>query len=519
MDYILILILLSIFTWLYFFTRQLGRGKSGVATQLPPGPYPLPIIGNILELGDKPHHSLATLSKTYGPLMSLKLGSTTMIVASSCEIAQELFSTHDISFSSRFVPCAMMAFDRHNISMVWMPVGDKWRRLRRICKEHLFSIRQLDTSRFLRKQKVQELLDFVQGRCLSGKPINVGETAATTTLNVLSNYIFSTNLAQYDSPSSQEFKNMVWAMMEITGAQNLADYFPVLRPLDPHGLFRRSKRCTKKLLAIFDKHINQRLHARSTSSSDTSSKDLTDLLLNINKDPNASFSLDDIRHLIVIRCVKILMATRILSSLVQDLFLAGTDTTSNTLEWAMAELIHNPEKMLKAREEIKKVIGNDDRAFEEPDVSRVPYLQAVIKETLRLHPPVTFLVPHKAITDVEIKGYVVPKDSQIMCNLWAMGQDPNVWSDPQRFEPERFLDAEIDFKGRDFEFIPFGAGRRMCPRLLLADIMLHLMLGCLIHKFDWKIKGGIRAQYMDMTDKFGFTLKKNMPLMAIPVEL
>ncbi|KAJ0444430.1 putative geraniol 8-hydroxylase [Helianthus annuus] len=465
MEYIIIFILLSIFTWLFF------KRESGVATRLPPSPYPLPIIGNILELGDKPHHSLAALSKTYGPLMSLKLGTTTMIILSSSEIAQEFFSKHDISFSSRSVPSVARVLGSHNNSMVWMPVGDQWRRLRRICKEHLFSVRQLDASRFLRMQKVMELLDFVHGCSLSDKPINVGEIAAATTLNVLSNYILSTDLAQYDSPSSQEFKNMVWAVMEINGAPNLADYFPVLRHLDPHGLLRRSKFYTKKLLAIFEQHVNERLHARSTSSSYASSEDLTDLLLNISKDQNSSVSLKDIRQLLY------------------DLFLAGTDTTSNTLEWAMAELMHNPEKMLKARAEIKKVIGNDDRTFEESDISRVPYLRAVIKETLRLHPPVTFLVPHKAITDVEIKGYMVPKDAQIMCNLWAMGQDPNVWSNPQRFEPERFLDVGIDFKGRDFEFIPFGAGRRMCPGLPLADIMLHLMLGSLIHKFDWKIEG------------------------------
>ncbi|MFS8027245.1 putative cytochrome P450 [Helianthus anomalus] len=144
------------------------------------------------------------------------------------------------------------------------------------------------------------------------------------------------------------------------------------------------------------------------------------------------------------------------------------------------------------------LIGNDDRTFEESDVPNVPYLQAFIKETLRLHPPVTFLVPHKAITEVEIKGHMVPKDAQIMCNMWAMGQDPFVWSDPQRFEPERKKDV-------------LG--------LPLADIMLHLMLGTLIHKFDRKIEGGMRTQDMYMTDKFGFTLKKNLPLMAIPIKL
>ncbi|MFS8027249.1 putative geraniol 8-hydroxylase [Helianthus anomalus] len=297
-----------------FLYAQIRSPKSGVATRLPPGPYPLPIIGNILELGDKPHHSLAAVSKTYGPLMSLKLGRITMIVVSS-------------------IPSAIRVIYSHNTSMVWLPVGDQWRRFRRICKEHLFSARQLDASQFLRKQKVQELLDFVYGCRMSGKPINIGETAAITTLNVLSNYIFSTDLAQYNSPSSQEFKNMVWAVMEIAGAPNLADYFPVLWPLDPHGLLRRSKFYNKKLLAIFEQYISERLH---------------------------------------------------------DLFLAGTDTTLNTLEWAMVELIHNPEKMLKARAEIKKGIGNDERTFEESDILRVPYLRAIIKETLRLHPPVTF---------------------------------------------------------------------------------------------------------------------------------
>ncbi|MFS7978152.1 putative geraniol 8-hydroxylase [Helianthus anomalus] len=150
--------------------------------------------------------------------------------------------------------------------------------------------------------------------------------------------------------------------MEIAGAPNLADYFSVLRPLDPHGLLRRSKFYNKKLLAIFEKHISERLHVRSTSSSYASSEDLTDLLLNIGKDQNSSISLNDIRQMLF------------------DLFLAGTDTTSNTLEWAMAELIHNLEKMLKAQAEIKKVIGNDERTFEESDISRVPYLRAIIKE-------------------------------------------------------------------------------------------------------------------------------------------
>ncbi|KAJ9563658.1 hypothetical protein OSB04_008818 [Centaurea solstitialis] len=498
MDYkiILISLSLSIFTFFYFFFIRSGRRKSGVAARLPPGPYPLPIIGSIFKLGGKPHHSLAALSKTYGPLMSLKLGNRTTIVVSSPEIAQEFFSKHDISFSSRTIPYAGHTHDRHKISMVWLPVGDQWRTLRRISKEHLFSIRQLDSSQLLRKKKVQQLLDFVQDCCDSGRTVNIGETAATTTLNVLSNFIFSVDLAEYDSRSSQEFKDLVWRLMVIGGTPNLADFFPVLRPLDPHGLLRKANLYTSKVLAIFERHIGKRLQERSTGSP-ASNKDLLGLLLDISETEESSISLDVIRHLI------------------SDLFLAGTDTTSSTLEWAMAELIQSPEKMSKARSELEEVIGKEDRTFQESDISRLPYLQAVVKETLRMHPPVPFLVPHKAVTDVDVKGYVIPQDAQILCNLWAMGQDSSVWPDALRFEPERFLEVGIDYKGSNFELIPFGAGRRMCPGLPLADRMLHLMLGSLIYKFDWKIEGGI----LDMSDKFGFTLQKKLPLMAIPVKV
>ncbi|XP_024988408.1 geraniol 8-hydroxylase-like isoform X2 [Cynara cardunculus var. scolymus] len=388
--------------------------------------------------------------------MSLKLGTTTTIVVSSREIVKEFFSKHDVSFSGRSVPYVATAHDHYKHAMGWSQVGDHWRMLRKIYKEHLFAARQLDASHLLRKKK-------------------------------------------YDSQSSQDFMDLVWLLFENAGRPNLADFFPVLRPLDPHGLLRKAKLYTGKLLAIVEEYISKRLQERTaTSSSDaSSSKDLMDLLLDMSQNEKSSINLVGIRYLVF------------------DLFIAGTETTSSTLEWAMAELINNPEKMSKARSELEEVIRKEDRTFEESDIARLPYLQAVVKETLRLHPPVTFLLPHKATTNVEVQGYIVPKDAQILCNLWAMGQDSNVWPNAQRFEPERFLDVGIDYKGHDFELIPFGTGRRMCPGLPLADRMLHLMLGSLIYKFDWKIKGGM----MDMSDKFGMTLQKNLPLMAIPVKV
>ena len=148
----------------------------------------------------------------------------------------------------------------------------------------------------------------------------------------------------------------------------------------------------------------------------------------------------------------------------QDLFVAGTDTPSTTVEWAMAELLCNPEKMVKAQREIREVLGNDG-IVQESDISKLTYLQSIVKETFRLHPPGPLLIPHRAEIDVEICGFTIPKNSQILVNAWAIGRDPSTWSNPNAFVPERFLECDIGVKGRDFELIPFGAGRRICPAL------------------------------------------------------
>ncbi|KAI3741247.1 hypothetical protein L1987_58918 [Smallanthus sonchifolius] len=499
MDYSTFFLILSFFlTFIYALILSSRRNW-----RLPPGPYPFPIIGNILKLGDNPHVSLATLSKRYGPLMSLKLGSRTTIVVSSPEIAKEFFHTHDRSFSSRSIPEAARVVEHHKFSIVWLPAGDQWRRLRRITKENLFSVQCLDTSELLREEKVHELIDHVDQCCKHEKAVNVGAAAFTTMLNIFSNLVFSMDFAQYDSISSQEFKDTVWALMEVGGKANIVDYFPILKPIDPQGLVRWVYVCGRKLLTIFDRVIDQRLERRSSSSfyDDNSSMDVLESLLNLNLKDEPEFGRDDMRHLFL------------------DIFLAGTDTISSTLEWAVSELIRNPDKMEMARLELTELVKNEGRNIQEQDISQLPYLQAIIKETLRLHPAAPFLIPHQAIHDVEVQGFIVPKNSQILFNVWAMGRDPKMWLDPETFMPERFLDVEIDYKGQNFELIPFGAGRRICPGLNFAHRMLHMVLGSLIQKFDWKLVGNIRPQDMDMKEKFGITLQRNAPLMAIPIKL
>ncbi|XP_021839707.2 cytochrome P450 76AD1-like [Spinacia oleracea] len=488
-------ILLSISFVCFHVIRSFVSKTRSKSSELPPGPKRMPIFGNIFDLGDKPHRSFANLSKIHGPLVSLKLGSITTIVVSSADVAREMFLKNDQALANRTIPDSVRAGDHDKLSMSWLPVSAKWRNLRKISAVQLLSNQRLDASQAHRQAKVEQLLTYVKDCSKNGLPVDIGRAAFTTSLNLLSNTFFSVELASHESSASQEFKQLMWNIMEEIGKPNYADYFPILGYVDPFGIRRRLAAYFDQLIAVFQNIIQERQKIRSTNAKQTN--DILDTLLNLH-DEN-ELSMGEINHLLV------------------DIFDAGTDTTASTLEWAMAELVKNPEMMTKVQNEIEQAIGKDCATIQESDIAKLPYLQAIIKETLRLHPPTVFLLPRKADVDVELYGYVVPKNAQVLVNLWAIGRDPKVWKNPEVFSPERFLECDIDYKGRDFELLPFGAGRRICPGLTLAYRMLNLMMGNFLHSFDWKLEDGMSPKDLDMDEKFGITLQKVKPLQVIPV--
>lgn len=202
----------------------------------------------------------------------------------------------------------------------------------------------------------------------------------------------------------------------------------------------------------------------------------------------------------------------------QDLFAAGTDTSTIATEWAMAELLKNPSKLARVRKELEEAISLPGQEVEESDIARLPYLQAVVKEVLRLHPPGPLLLPHRAVeAGVELGGYAVPEGARVLVNVWAMGRDEEVWAEPEAFAPERFLGREVDFRGRDFELIPFGSGRRACPGMPLAARMVHQLLASLLRAFDWSLPEGMGPADVDLSEKFGATLAMASPLRAVAV--
>ncbi|GAB4856964.1 hypothetical protein Ancab_040506 [Ancistrocladus abbreviatus] len=491
------LLLVWIFT--HYLLSVLKRSKF-IPKRLPPGPLPLPIVGNLFLIGSKPHKAFTELAKVYGPLFTVELGYVTTVVISSAVIAKEVLQKKDVSFSDRTPSCAVSVLNHRESSLAMLPPNPTWRILRKICNSYIFSVSRLDASRGLRRKMVQQLISYAQECCKAGTAINIAQAGFTTSLNFLSNTFFSVDLADSGSDTAREFRAVISSLLENAGTPNCADFFPFLRRFDPQGIYRHNEMDVKKLFRVFDEFISERIQSREVNGRVDDNADVLDVLLNTCKEGSNEFQLSNIPHLLL------------------DLFIAGTDTTSSTLEWAMAELLRNPKKLKKARSELEEVIGKG-KLVEEEDFVRLPYLQAVIKETFRLHPVVPLLLPRKAMSNTELCGFTIPKNTQVFVNIWAMGRDESLWKDANLFEPERFLDSNIDVKGHDFELIPFGAGRRICPGLPLAYRMLPCVLGSLLHLFDWKLEDGITPENIDMDDKFGLTVVKAKSLYAIPVQV
>ncbi|XP_010555533.1 PREDICTED: inactive cytochrome P450 76AD1-like [Tarenaya hassleriana] len=288
----------------------------------------------------------------------------------------------------------MTVHDHSKHGMTWLEVSDKWRNLRKIGNNYIFANLKLEARQDLRRKKVDELLQEVGNCCREGKAVDIAQASFRTTLNLLSNTFFSVDLADTSSENAREFKDAVKGIMEVIAKPNLSDYFPIVRFLDPQGIRRETGVLCQKFLGIFDRIINEWLRSSNESDRREKNGDVLDTLLGIAEDKNMDLDLAEIRHLFL------------------ELFTAGNDTTSSTLEWAMTELLRNPKAMSRAREELRENIGVGN-TVEESDTTRLPYLHAIVKETFRLHPPAPFLIPRKSGSDVEINGFVIPKGATV----------------------------------------------------------------------------------------------------------
>ncbi|XP_057463205.1 flavonoid 3'-monooxygenase CYP75B137-like [Actinidia eriantha] len=485
------LVLLAIAWFLYIFFLRPKK----VHPPLPPGPLGLPLVGNLPFLDPELHTYFSALAQTHGPILTLRLGNKIGVVITSPAAAREVLKDHDVIFANRDVPVAGREATYGGFDIVWTPYGPEWRMLRKVCVREMLSNATLDSVYTLRRQELRRTINYIYNRV--GSRVNVGEQMFLTVLNVITSMLWGGTVRGEDRGSlGAEFRQVVTEMTELLGKPNLSDFFPGLARFDLQGIREQMKGLAKRFDRIFDVMIDQRLRLAGQGGTRTESKDFLQVLLKLKDDGDAKTPLTMTQ----------------LKALLMDMVVGGTDTTSNTVEFAVAEMMNKPEVMRKSQQELETVVGKDN-IVEEFHIHKLPYLYAIMKETLRLHPTLPLLVPHCPSETCIVGGYTIPKGARVFVNAWAIHRDPSIWENPLEFDPDRFLNSKWDYSGNDFHYFPFGSGRRICAGTAMAERMFMYALASVVHSFDWKLPEG---EKLDVSEKFGIVLKKKIPLVAIP---
>ncbi|KAI5320072.1 PREDICTED: cytochrome [Prunus dulcis] len=466
----------------------------------PPGPKPWPILGNLNLMGPLPHQCLHKLSQTYGPLMQLKFGSYPVVIASSAEMAKQFLKTHDHVFASRPQTAAGKYLTYNYRNITWAPFGPYWRQGRKIFMSELFSSKRLESFEYIRVEEIRAFTSRFYA--LSGKPVMLKEHISRLTLSTVSRIVlgkeyFSESQFVTSTMTLREFQDMLDELVCLSGVLNIGDWIPWLKCFDLQGYVKQMK-ALKKKFDLFHDYILDEHKARKKEETNFVPKDMVDLLLQLVDDPDLEVKLnrDSVK------------------GFTQDLIAGGTDTSATNLEWAMSELIRQPHLIGKATEELDRVIGRE-RWVEEKDLENLPYIDAIIKETMRKHPVVAMLAPHLALEDCKVEGYDICKGTRVFINTWSIGRDPSLWDAPEEFNPERFLGKAIDVKGQNFELLPFGSGRRMCPGYGLGLKMIRCSLANMLHGFNWKLPENMKPEDLCMEEVAGLSTPRKFPLVAV----
>ncbi|CAI8602191.1 unnamed protein product [Vicia faba] len=466
----------------------------------PPSPPSLPIIGHLHLISKLPHQSFHKLSTHYGPIIQIFLGSKRCIVTSSPEIAKEFLKNNETYFSNRFRSAAVDYLSYGSKGFLFAPYGDYWKFMKKMCMSELLGARTLDHFLPLRQQETLRFVRLLQKKGEAGEAVDVGGELLTLTNSTISRMAMRKICSENDS-DAEVIRKMVRDAAELGGKFNVSDYIWFCKNLDLQGMNKRLKGIMERFDTMMERVIREHQEERMKrmeKGEDDHVRDLLDILLEVHENENGEikFSMENVKAFIL------------------DLFMAGTDTSATTIEWAMVELINNPDVMEKARQEID-LITQKSRLIQESDLPELPYLQAIVKETLRIHPTAP-IIGRQTSENCVVYGYDVPAETILFLNLWSMGRDTKLWENPLEFKPERFMseDIKFDVRGQNFQFMPFGTGRRACPGTSLALQVVPTNLAAMIQCFEWKVDGDGKV---NMEEKPAMTLPRAHPLMCIPI--
>ncbi|XP_038882511.1 cytochrome P450 81Q32-like [Benincasa hispida] len=482
-NYSLLFLSLSLIFLLFAFNLRRRRN-------LPPSPPSLPIIGHLHYLKIPVHRTFQNLSAKYGPVISLWFGSRLVVVVSSLTVVEECFTKNDIVLANRPRLLVGKYIGYNHTTMVASPYGDHWRNLRRIGAIEIFSASRLNKFAGIRSDEVKRLLRKLSRNSMHGfSKVHMQSAISELTFNIsmrmaAGKRYFGEEVT--DEVEAKQFRELIKQVVALGGVSNPGDFIPMMNWI-PNGFKRKVSRLAKRMDAflqeLIDEHRSKKEEGRNT---------MIDHLLSLQESEPEYYGDQIIKGIILV------------------LLLAGTDTSAVTIEWALAHLLNNPEVLKKARQELDAQIG-EERLVEESDVPKLPYLQGIISETLRLNPAAPMLVPHLTSDDCTISGYEIPRDTIVLVNAWAIHRDPNQWEDPTLFKPERHQKLEL-CDHQVPKLVPFGVGRRACPGSGMAQRVVGLALATLIQCYEWERIG---EEKVDMAEGRGVTMPKAVPLEAM----
>ncbi|XP_055824487.1 premnaspirodiene oxygenase-like [Solanum dulcamara] len=483
--------------FLFLIIQNWNRNSKTPKKKLPPGPWRLPIIGSVHHLtSGVPHRVLRNLSQKYGPIMYLQLGEVPTIVVSSPHMAKQILKTHDLAFASRSVTMLGKIICYTCTDIAFSPYGDYWRQMRKLSVLELLSAKMVKSFSSIRQDELSILLSSVDS--MVGSPINLTEKLLWFMNASTCRSAFGEVCKDRD-----ELITLIHRALSLSSGFELADLFPSKTFL--HGISGMESKLMKarnKVDTVLDNIINVHRENRTKGKNcngESGVEDLIDVFLRVMEGSEFQFPLTNEN----------------IKAVILDMFVAGSDTSSSTVIWALSEMMKSPSVMAKAQAEVREVFKGKITCDADTDLEKLDYLKLVIKETLRLHPPTPLLVPRECREETKIDGFTIPLKSKILVNVWAIGRDPENWENPECFIPERFENSSVEFTGNHFQLLPFGSGRRMCPGIHFGIALVTLPLAHLLYKFDWKLPEGFNARNLDMTESNGITARRENDLYLI----
>ncbi|PKU68221.1 cytochrome P450 84A1 [Dendrobium catenatum] len=473
---------------------------------LPPGPKPLPIIGNMRMMGQLTHRGLARLADRYGGLFHLRLGFLHAVAVSTPEIAKQVLQVQDNIFSNRPATIAISYLTYDRADMAFAHYGPFWRQMRKLCVTKLFSRKRAESWTSVREE-VDSTIKTLANK--TGSPVNVGELVFNLTMNITLRAAFGTQ----SSDNEEKFISILQEFSKLFGAFNIGDFIPWLKWFDLNGINERLRKARLELDEFIDKIIEE--HRRNPKEADAEDTDMVDDMLAFfvdqTEETGGNAHTKDFQG-------NLKLTKDNIKAIIMDVMFGGTETVASAIEWAMAEILRSPDELKRIQTELNQVVGLT-RKVHESDLEKLPYLKCAIKETLRLHPPIPLLL-HETAEDSAVAGYFIPARTRVMINVWAIGRNKAAWKDPNAFRPARFapggLDSAVDFRGNFFELLPFGSGRRSCPGMQLGLYALELAVANLLHCFAWELPDGMKPSELSMDDVFGLTAPRAERLVAVP---